>query len=288
MFGRPRVAASHGGLAREGRRVTLLRMKFALLTCVLLSGLATERVAAAQGDDEEQPATTPAAPAKGEPGSTETEQKPDSEGQKKGGSGLEWIYLNGEIGFEHLGLETFKATSNLFDSKVVPSTQTGVLYGAGAGIRIVFITLGARFRLGSFSNYQVWTLDGEVGLRVPLGVVEPYFTVSGGYASLGAFSAANLGGVSAGDVSVTGYDIRGGGGLDIYITHWFSIGASVTGEVLELTRPGVSISALQTVSSTGASTNPQQAQAAAGDIYKASGSSVGGALTGTAVIGLHF
>src|SRR5262249_22166129 len=150
-----------------------------------------------------------------------------------------WVYLNAEIGFQHLGLQTFSA-NHLVDSKVVPTTQTGLLYGAGLGIRLVFITLGGRFRMGSFSDYQVWTLDAEVGLRVPCGSVEPYFVLGGGYASMGAFDAKDLGGVSASNVSVSGYNVRAGGGVDVYVTPVFSIGANASADLLGLSRGKVS------------------------------------------------
>jgi hypothetical protein len=200
--------------------------------------------------------------------SAQTEQKLDDADKKDSGRGLEWFYLNAEAGFEHLGLQTFK-TGPLVDATVVSTTQTGGLVGVGLGLRLVFITIGPRFRVGMFSDYQVWTLDGEIGLRIPLGSLEPYLTLSGGYASMGAFSAPNIAGPTSGDVSITGYNIRAGGGLDIYVTPVFSVGASLTGEVLGLTRPGLSI-------------------ATANNIYAANASSVGFGLTGTAVLGLHF
>lgn len=221
-----------------------------------------------------------------DPESAQTEQKLETADEKDSGRGLEWVWLNGEIGFEHLGLQTFKA-NHLLDSGVVKTTQTGLAYGAGLGVRLVFLTLGARFRLASFDQYQVWTLGGEVGLRIPLGNLEPYLTLGGGFASLGSFSAGDLGGVSGSNVSVKGYDIRAGGGLDYYVTPVFSVGASITGEMLGLTRPGVDPSKLQQATS-GTVMTPAGAQATSGQIYAADGSSLGFGVTGTAVLGLHF
>lgn len=227
----------------------------------------------AQGEQMQAGGLAPPSGSSTDQESAQTEQKLDDADKKDSGRGLEWFYLNAEAGFEHLGLQTFK-TGLLVDPKIVSTTQTGGLIGAGLGLRLVFITIGPRFRVGLFSDYQVWTLDAEVGLRIPLGNVEPYLNLSGGYASMGAFSAQNIGGPTSGDVSITGYNIRAGGGLDIYVTPVFSIGAGLTGEMLGLTRPGVSVSKL------GAS--------AGSNLYAASGSSVGFGLTGTAVFGLHF
>jgi hypothetical protein len=254
----------------------------------VLSGAAQAQTSepAQQGQGMEAGGLAPPAGSNTDQESAQTEQKLDDADKKDSGRGLEWFYLNGEVGFESLGLQTFKARS-LVDATVVNTTQTGLLLGAGLGVRLVFITIGPRFRVGLFKDYQVWTLDAEVGLRIPLGNIEPYLTLSGGYASLGAFSAQNLGGPTAGDVSITGYNIRAGGGIDIYVTPVFSIGASITGEVLGLTRPGVSATKLGsnnmgTVSPGGMVTGNGS------NIYLLDGSSLGFGFTGTLVLGLHF
>ncbi len=213
----------------------------------------------------------------------QTEEELRKSEKEDSGRGLEFFYLNGEVGMEHLGLQTFKA-NHLVDANVVKSTQTGLMYGGGLGVRLVFLTLGARFRMGNFSDWQLWTLNGEVGLHIPLGNLEPYFTLGGGYASLGSFSAGNLGSnLNKAGVSIKGYDIRAGAGLDYYITPIFSVGANLTGEMLGLTRPGVSASKLKSSASGTGST-----QQAAADVYAADGSSIGAAVSLTGVIGLHF
>jgi hypothetical protein len=230
----------------------------------------------AQGQQQIQAGgLAPPPPMQQDPESAATEEKLTTADQKDSGRGLEWFYLNAEIGAQHLGLQTFKA-NGIVDSAVVNTTQTGPLFGAGLGLRVVFVTLGGRFRLASFKDYQLWTLGAEVGLRIPLGSVEPYFVVGGGYASLGSLS----GGGTAGNVSVTGYDLRAGGGLDYYVTPVFSVGANLTGDLVGLTRPGVSPATLQPAATPGAGS--------ASAVYAASGSSLGMGISATVVLGLHF
>ncbi|MFO0564252.1 MAG: hypothetical protein U0263_01245 [Polyangiaceae bacterium] len=209
----------------------------------------------------------------------QTERELEKADREDSGRGLEFFWLNAEIGGEHLGLQTFKA-NQLVDAGTVKTSQTGLLYGAGLGVRLVFITLGARFRMGQFSEWALWTLNAELGLHIPIGSIEPYFTLGGGYASMGSFNENNLGGsLRSQDVDIKGYDVRGGFGVDVYVSDTFSIGANLTGEMLVLTRPGVDPSRLQ------GSTGGQQS---ASDIYKADGSSIGAGATLTAVAGLHF
>ena len=206
-----------------------------------------------------------------------TQQTLNTADQKDSGRGLEFVWANAEVGFQYLSLNTFHA-NNLVDSQFVKTTQGGPLYGFGAGLRLIFLTLGARFRLGDFSAWQLWTLDAEAGLHMPIGRVEPYFNFAAGYASVGAFggasSAINLQNTG---VNIHGWNARAGFGMDVYITRVFSVGALMTGEMLYLKRSHINIAP------TG---NPAVDEAA--KVYANDGSSIGGAATLTGVVGLHF
>lgn len=215
-----------------------------------------------------EPAPETAAP-------TATEQELTRADKEDSGRGLEFVWLNAEAGFQHLGLETFHA-NKLVDAQIVQSTQSGLLLGAGAGVRLIFLTAGARFRLGSFSAWQLWTLDAELGLRIPLGAVEPYFTFAGGYARMGSFDASSA--FSTSDLNVRGFNLRGAFGVDYYLARSFSLGANLSGDVLFLSRAKITRQP---------TSNDPQAQAAA-QVYGQDGTSVGAGFAVTAVAGLHF
>jgi hypothetical protein len=210
--------------------------------------------------------------------SVKTEENLQKADQEDSGRGLEFFYVNVEGGVQHLGLQTLHA-NNLTDAAVAASTQTGPMFGAGLGVRLLFITIGPRFRLAHFGDFDIWTLGGEVGFHFPLGNFEPYFDVGAGYASLGSFNGKNI----ANDaVSVHGYDIRGGGGFDYYLTPVFSVGANVSVDLVGLTRPGVNPQAINP-------TLTASPQGSSGTVnYAADGSSLGMGVSGTAVLGLHF
>jgi hypothetical protein len=210
-------------------------------------------------------------PPAADPAAQTPEKELEKADQEDSGRGLEWIWLNAEIGGEHLGLQTLKS-NDLLDPKLVKTTQTGLLYGAGLGVRILVFTAGVRFRLGSFSEWQLWTLNAEGGLRIPIGDLEPYFTVGGGYASLGSFSTTAP---ASSKADVKGFNARIGAGLDYYLSNTFSLGANLTGEMLFLSRSKVSGAA--------ASTSGNEAA-----IYAKDGSGIGAGATLTAVAGLHF
>jgi hypothetical protein len=133
-------------------------------------------------------------------------------------------------------------------------------------------TAGVRFRLGSFSEWQLWTLNAEGGLRIPIGSLEPYFTVGGGYASLGSFSTKAP---ASSKADVKGFNARLSAGLDYYVSNTFSVGGNLSGDVLFLSRSKVDGAA--------ASTSGNEAA-----VYAKDGSSIGAGATLTAVVGLHF
>lgn len=221
-----------------------------------------------------------------ETGPTFTEQELERADREDAGRGLSFFWLNGEVGYGMLGLHTFHA-NDLVDAEVVKSTQDGLVFGFGAGVRLVFLTLGGRFRLGTFDEWQLWTLNAELGFRVPLGRLEPNFTFGGGYASLGSFDTGSVSG-AIGDIGLTsdglnvrGFNLRGGVGLDYFVGSSLSVGANLSGDLLFLTRPPV-----RGVTAGGAAGGPE-AEAAA-EVYSRDGSAVGGAATLMAVVGLHF
>jgi hypothetical protein len=200
-----------------------------------------------------------------------TEQELERAEKEDSGRGLEFFWLNGEIGVQHLGLQTF-TSDDLVDAGVVDTTQTGLVYGGGLGLRLIFITVGARFRMATFSDYELWTLNGEVGLRIPIGSIEPYATLGGGYASLGSFDSDALK-----ELSVKGFDVRGGVGVDWYLSEIFSLGGNLSGDLLFLSRSKLDASELA-----------EGGGALDAAVYGSDGSSIGGAVTFTLVAGLHF
>ncbi len=194
------------------------------------------------------------------------------------GRGLEFVWLNGEVGAEYLGLETLKSKQLVDGGPVAKSKGLGAMYGAGLGARLLAFTFGARFRFANFEDYQLWTLNAEAGFHVPLGRLEPYGSLGVGYASLGDFKHKDRDLVTTGaSVKANGVDARIGAGLDYYVTNTLSVGANLTGEVLFLGRSAYSATS---------STQIGVIQLTSPYAQHGSGIGVGGTLS--AVIGLHF
>jgi len=193
--------------------------------------------------------------------------------------GLTWFWIDAEGGFQHVGLETFEVDQSNLTAGFIPTEASGGFIGAGIGARLLFLTLGPRGRIGFYSDWQLLSVGGELGFRIPLGILEPHFELGGGYAALG-----NVGGALSGvadSINIDGAYGRISGGLDFFIGSVLSIGGAASWEFMGLTRPGVSPSDLSQQQATDLDEAQQQALEAEGSGY-GSAVSIGGKL------GLHF
>jgi hypothetical protein len=228
-------------------------------------------------DKAHQPSPTTPEPEK------KTEEELEEAEEKDSGRGLSFLWLNFEGGFEHVGLQTFNVDETNFTAGFIETTATGAVLGAGVGAQLLFLTVGVRGRIGLLDAWQLFSVGGELGFRFPVGRFEPYFHLGGGYSAIGSFSSAVLG--EEPNVSIRGFYARGGGGLDIFVTKIFSIGASATGEFMAMTRPGLDPTQVTNIQS-----NPtlDQAERAKAEGLKLEGSGYGLAIAITGVAGLHF
>jgi len=201
----------------------------------------------------------------------------DADEKKDSGRGLEWFYLNASVGYSYANM------SSLSSSNLTPSIQSassaGPAFGAGLGIRLFIVSIGAQATLNELSNFNLWQMDAQLSLHIPIGHWEPYFGLHGGYCFVAAFDAAGLAdGISGSpNVSITGGD---GGlqlGLDYYFNHFVSLGIEGDGSVLFLHRPPTTLP-------TALESQLTSSQLAA---YQQSGDSVGLGVIGSVHLGFH-
>jgi hypothetical protein len=202
--------------------------------------------------------------------------------------GPEIIYLNFEGGYESVSLRTLSAKNLL--PEAVDTSAHGAYYGAGGGLRFGFLTLGGRVRTGRLDTWNLSTYDGELGARVNLDRVEPYFTFAAGYAKL---KGDGLAGIQ--DLDIHGFNGRAGFGLDYYADKAFTLGVSFAGDVLAMARPGIDLSTSPASQATERSqscdgvTDPTvKQQCVAKVLHEAEGTTFGFAGTMSLVMGLHF
>jgi len=199
------------------------------------------------------------------------------------------LWLDVEGGVQSASLNTFTTDWRAFSVGFIPRSGTGPAAGAAIGLRLVFLTLGVRGRVATFQNDDAsqavrgWTMssiNGELGLRVPLRRLEPFLTLGAGYTTFGGFGTA-IRGLENG-MNVNGVNARAGLGFDYFLSRHVSLGALGTAELLALTRPGVPV---RTVAALPASDSVPEA---ANRFLAAEGSSYGTALSLTGGLKAHF
>jgi hypothetical protein len=250
-------------------RVTLLALFFAAASCPLTASaqLAPPPMQAG-GLAPPSRESGPPPPVPRQPGPTQLALEASQE--RDSGRGLEFVYFHLEGGFEFAGLDTITKSGTLVPAGAA-SSAVGPLFGLASGLRLLYFTIGPRFRFAHTTDWDLWTLNLDAGWHIPLGRLEPHGEIGVGYAKLG-HSADNLFAADRG-VSVSGFDARLGGGVDYYATNVFSIGAAVDLEILRLARSSIAV----------LPTDPAQAAS-----FTSSASSLGFTATVCAVGGFHF
>jgi hypothetical protein len=171
--------------------------------------------------------------------------------------------------------------------QIEKASSGGPMFALGAGVRFVILVLGVRAKYNGLSAFNMWQLNGEVGLKIPISKLDLLLGAHGGYSFVGSLGDGT---VSAGSTStptnsdavkVRGFNAGLDFGLDYYITKNFSVGAGVFGDFLFLKRPPVDKPA-------GITQAQIDADPTAAALYDKSGTSAGLQLGGALRVGAHF
>ncbi len=183
---------------------------------------------------------------------------------------LDVFYLEGETGAQYVALQSLSVKRDVVPTSV-RRDDVGVFVGAATGIKLVFLTLGPHFRVGHFNDWDLWTLNLDLGFHAPLGPVEPFLRLEGGYARLGrAFDAVV--GNNGRSVRVQGYDLGLAAGADYFATRALTVSGSLGAQMVGMHRPGVDLNS---------------SDGLVNDYYKFDGVSAGLGVLGGVGLGLH-
>ncbi|MCU0674259.1 MAG: porin family protein [Myxococcota bacterium] len=154
---------------------------------------------------------------------------PDEEDEDEDSWGV--FYLQALGGYSFANVVQFSQEN--FVPEATELSGSGLFGGVGAGFRIYWITLGAQATLASYFGFELGTVGLDVGLHLPIPVVQPYLRVGIGYAWMGDadYSAPMLS-----RTDVYGYAIDAGLGLDIKLARFLSLGAGFDAAFLNMTR----------------------------------------------------
>jgi hypothetical protein len=162
------------------------------------------------------------------------------------------FWIDSGLGWQRVGITTLRvhrdSAGRATVGELMPAVLDGPSISLGFGLRWFVLTLGARVTAAFFrdsapdrpeGSSQFYSIDAELGLRIPAGRWEPHVIIGAGYSVFGGFGDA-IGGLARG-LDIDGGNLRLGLGLDYYFTTTWSIGARATGEFLFLAPSGVPI-----------------------------------------------
>jgi len=214
----------------------------------------------------------------------ETMRKLDQAEQEDTGRNFELFWLDGSIGGSYINMSQFSSETFQIEN----TSAGGPAFSVGGGVRFVMFVLGARLRHNALSSFNMWQMNAEAGLKIPVRSFDILFGLHGGYSFVGRLGDAGVATNTSTPASTDAVSIRGfNAGLDVafdyYVSPLFSVGAGILGDFLFLNRPPVDKPAGF------ANLTPDQQAAINNDpIYQKSGTSAGLQLAGGLRLGLHF
>ena len=167
------------------------------------------------------------------------------------------------------------ASLNSNDLSVQNTSGGGVVVGFGAGLRLSFLSVGARARLVALDNVNVWEINGETAFHVQIDTADLYLGLRGGY----AVGTIPNGGANGGSGDVDGFNVGSMIGFDSYITSFLAWGLEVNPELLDVSRPPLPLPA---------GLSPANLTPAQQSLYRESGLNIGLVFVGSVHVGLHF
>ncbi len=195
---------------------------------------------------------------------------PPEEPPEGDGRDVDFLWIEVEGGISNVNLVAFRnANFAAGDTRVFHSVSgTGPMVGAALGFRVWWLAVGARMTFASYDTFQIGTVGGDIQLRLPIPIVEPYLRVGFGYAWQGG---ANYADPLMSATTVYGWSFDAALGFDIFLTNWLTIGGGVGFDLLNMTRQR------DPVASPVTTFHPEQ-----------DGDAIGYQLRGFGQIGLHF
>jgi hypothetical protein len=152
----------------------------------------------------------------------------EAEEETSSGRTIDLLWIGPELGLSHVNLKTISYEQLLPSEVNVEST--GPSFGVMGGFKLSFFAAALHLNVGSYDDFDIWSINLDAQLRIPVPLIEPYFHVGLGYAFLGSF------GDGMSDATVDGWDARVGAGLDIYPSDYFSFGGGFDFTIYNLTR----------------------------------------------------
>ena len=199
------------------------------------------------------------------------------------GRNFELFWVDAQVGGSYINMRQFSSDT----LQIEKASSGGPMFSVGAGVRFVLFVAGLRARYNVLSAYNMWQINPEIGLKIPIGSLDFLVGVHGGYSFVGSIGEGTVASSSNGTptntdaVKIRGWNAGLDLALDYYITKNFSVGVGFLADFLFLKRPPVALP--DGVTQAEVDADPQ-----ASDLYNKSGDSAGLQFSGALRIGGHF
>lgn len=213
-----------------------------------------------------------------------TTQRLDEAEREDSKRNFELFWVDAQLGGSYIDMQQLSET----DLRVEKASSGGPAFSLGAGLRFVVLVLGARARYNALSAFNMWQLNGEVGLKLPVSSFDILIGAHGGYSFVGSLGQASVATstnvpTEADQVKIRGWNAGLDLAFDYYVSPTFSVGVGAIGDFLFLNRPPVA-------KPEGFDQLPADQQNAINNdpLYQRSGTSAGFQAAGFLRLGLHF
>ncbi|MDB4945089.1 MAG: hypothetical protein JWP97_4623 [Labilithrix sp.] len=197
------------------------------------------------------------------------------------GRNFELFYVDGMVGGSYINMRQFSSDT----LQIQKAESGGPMFSLGAGVRFVILVAGVRARYNALSAFNMWQLNAEVGLKIPISKLDFLVGLHGGYSFVGKVDDGTVSASSTPTnndaVKVRGWNAGLDVALDYYVSPNFSVGVGVFGDGLFLKRPPVDLPA-------GVTKEQVAADPEAAKLYEQSGTSAGLQFGGGLRLGGHF
>jgi len=269
------------------RHIVSLAGSFATVLTLAVSGTASAQDVAPPPPmapppiDPNSPGAPNGDPNAGPAGEAATAQRLDTAEREDSGRQFEIFWMDAQLGGSYINMKQFSEET----LGIVNADSGGPMFSLGAGLRFVVLVLGVRAKYNALSAFNMWQLNLEAGVKLPIDKFDIMFGAHGGYSFVGSLGDSALATSSAVPTSTDAVSVRGfNAGLDFavdyYVTPVFSVGGGLFGDFLYLNRPAVAIP--------DGITDEARAAIANDSLYQKSGTSAGMQIGGGLRLGVHF
>ncbi|MBC7174033.1 MAG: hypothetical protein H5U40_16445, partial [Polyangiaceae bacterium] len=107
------------------------------------------------------------------------EPEPESPARADDEERFRAFYVEAAVGYTWIDLAQFSSDNLVPD--LVRVQGNGLAVAAGAGLQVAFLTFGLEGEWARYPDFDFGTLSLDLGFRLPVPVVQPYFRVGLGY-----------------------------------------------------------------------------------------------------------